>query len=274
MNITKKNIVLVATLASTFFITGCTTESVKDTGPEIIEKSRYFSDPAFAHNDDSWKDIPTWIDSIPEIDRVPEISQALNRKDLTSLQRETLYNRLTKISNSENYVIQWAQSRIDEKNYAGALELLKKPQFTDTKNPQVLYLQGRSLLALKRYDEANEALLTAIHYNEANGDYYNALAYVSFARGQSSRAEAALNKSINVDKNQPYALYNMGVTKYNDEMYDDALEYFTKSALLYKDEKQDDKVTKVINDIFDMAKYIEKEKIKRAIKQITKGETL
>jgi Flp pilus assembly protein TadD len=126
-------------------------------------------------------------------------------------------------------------------------------------------------LALKRYDEADKVLLTATHYNNSNGDYYNALAYVSFARGQDSRAEAALNKSINLNGNQPYALYNMAISKYNDEMYHDALEYFTQSALLYKKDKQDLKVSRVISDIYDMGKFIKKSKITEAIKTINKG---
>lgn len=259
-------------LASTFLITGCTTETVKSTGPEIIEKSNFYSSMALISSYDKWKDISAWIKSIPEIDRVPEISQELNEKSLTTLQKEILYNRLTKISKDKNYTIQWAQSRIEDNNYAGALELLSQEQFLDTKNPNVLYLQGRALLALKRYDEADKVLLKATHYNKFNGDYYNALAYVSFARGQNSRAEAALKKSINTDANQPYAMYNMAIAKFNDEMYNDALEYFTKSALLYKKSNKDEKVRKVISDIYDMEKYIQEDKLKQAITTIKKGD--
>ncbi len=199
--IINKNILLATTLASTLIMTGCSNESVKGEGVVIIEKSNYYGNPVSVAKLDKWEDISSWIDSIPRIDLVPEIEQELKQVNLTSLQKEILHNRLSKISEDQNHIIKWAESRIKDKNYTGALSLLNKEQFKGTKNPQVLYLQGRALLALKRYDEADKALLTATHYNEFNGDYYNALAYVSVAKGQHSRAEAALTKSVSLNSN-------------------------------------------------------------------------
>ena len=197
----QKRAFLVATLASAFLMTGCTNESVKGEEVVIIEKSNYHGKPTSVAHLDKWEDISAWIESIPNIDRVPEIEEELKLSHLTSLQREILYNRLSKISDDKNHIIQWAESRIENKNYIGVLSLLNKEQFKRTKNPQVLYLKGRALLALKRYDEADKALLTATHYNEFNGDYYSALAYVSVAKGQHSRADAALSKSVALNNN-------------------------------------------------------------------------
>lgn len=273
MNIKTGKLILGITLASTFFITGCTTgQAVKSESPEIIEKSINIPDATFVNEDEGWKDINTWIDSIPKMDIEPELSQALNRKDLTLLQTEILNNRLAKISGSEKHVMRWAQSRMKNEDYAGAIDLLRKKQFQHTKNPQVLYLLGRSLTALKRYDEAKQALLRAIHYNESRSDYYNALANVGFSMGDSGMAEAALKKSIKIDENQPYAFYNLAISKYNNEMYDDSLRYFTKSALLYKKTKQYEKVSKVIGDIADMKEVINKNKIRQVLKTINQGE--
>jgi tetratricopeptide (TPR) repeat protein len=248
-------------------MTGCVTAPAKQSNSLPLVPQE-FSGFSVAQNSDNFKDVSAWIDSVPQIDRIPAISQVLNRTDLSTTEEEILFNRLTKLSTTEHHIIQWAQSRIENADYAGALDLLSQPQFATTQNPQVLYLKGRCFLALKRYDEADKALLRAIHYNRSNTEYYNALAYVSSFRGQDSRAEAALNKSIIIDSNQPYALYNIAVSEYNNEMYKDALEHFTKSALLYKKSKQDFKVTRIIGDINDMEDFVEKKKIKQAINTI------
>lgn len=217
-----------------------------------------------------WRmDISGWVQAIPEIDRVPQITQLLNRTDLTTVQRETLYNRLTRLSDDQYHAVQWAQSRMENGDYAGSLELLSKVGFTNTKNPEVLYLKGRALLSLKRYDEADKMILSAINLNKNNPDYYNALAYVSSSMGQHSRASAALSKSIKINANQPYTWYNIAISRYNNEMYEDALESFVKSALLYKKSNQDLKVSKIVKDITDMKKYLKKEKITQALKKIT-----
>lgn len=217
----------------------------------------------FAKKEDlSWKqNIDTWLSSIAEIDKESELSALLKRPDLTELQRESAFNRLVSINNKPHYYLQWSESRMRHENYSGALELLNNNIFKNSENPKVWYLRGRALAASGRFDEADKNLISAIARNKGNVDYYNALAYVNSRKGDTDRTRAAYEKVIQLDPNQPFAWYNLAVLNFNNGNYQKSLNAFANAGNIYKQQKRQEQVNRVIGDLQDLLPFMKKETV-------------
>ena len=204
----------------------------------------------------SWRDnIDNWLHSIPEIDREARLEALVQREDLTELQSELVYNRLTSISEKPHHYIQWIELKIKNGKYDSAIEILDT-RFRDSKNPKVWYLLGRALSGTGRFYEADKKLVYAISINKGNLEYYNALAHVSSKIGNTDKARAAYKMGLNIDDNQPFTWYNIAIIDFNSGNYRNALNSFLRAGEIYKKQGLIDKVNKIVKDLDDLRPFV------------------
>ena len=204
-----------------------------------------------------WKtDLDAWLASLPEIDREAALHEVSQRTDLTVLQREGIYTRLTRQYDKPRYWRAWAQSRLERDDAAGALELIRQTLTRAPEEPETHYLAGRTLTRLGRLDEADASLVTAIAKAGDNPEYYEALANVSLRRGLADRAHAALEKVIRLDATRPWPWYNLAVMDFNRGHYSAALDGYATAAKRYIERAQAARAEQIIQEMDSLRTHL------------------
>ena len=203
----------------------------------------------------TWRyDMNAWLESVPEEDRKVALEQLLQRHDMTSMQREFAYGRLASLDESSHTKFLWAEDRLSRKDYSGSFALLEQIEADETTNPQYWYYKGRSLSALKRYDESDVSLIKAISRNKGNPDYFVALGHVNAKRGNLDRARAAYLKVVDLEPSNTFALYNLGVIDFNEGDYPQSIDAFLKVGQIYKEAGSLVQLKKILKELEPMKK--------------------
>lgn len=96
-----------------------------------------------------------------------------------------------------------------EGNLEKATSLLRQAHAIFPKHTHTLFLLGRALGKKGNYEEALEFLIEYLQLKPYNADAYIIAGYCYYALGNDALAIEYFNRSMNIRKNNPQALYNM-----------------------------------------------------------------
>jgi len=82
--------------------------------------------------------------------------------------------------------------------------------------------------SLKEYHEALKYSKKALELGRSNASEYLNYANALYSLGNTSEAEKAYQAALNIDNNNSYALYGLGIIKYDNYYYDEAIPFFEK----------------------------------------------
>ncbi|MBF9017400.1 MULTISPECIES: tetratricopeptide repeat protein [unclassified Oceanispirochaeta] len=100
---------------------------------------------------------------------------------------------------------------IDE-NWGEALTLLNQSVNGESDNPDYWCERGITLFRLDRFDEAEESLDLALTYGDENSRLWNSLGVLRFVGEQYEDAELFFRRSIELEKDNPDAWFNLADT--------------------------------------------------------------
>ena len=119
-----------------------------------------------------------------------------------------------------------------------ALEVIEK---FISKNPRIwhgYFIKGWALRKLKRYAEAEEALLKCISCGESNADIYNELSICALEKGNRELAKSYLDAAVDLDGENLTLASNLAFLHLMDEDYDQAKEWIEKCRILAPEDRQ------------------------------------
>lgn len=197
-------------------------------------------------------DLETWLAAVPEQSQPLRLRQLLEKRPLTELQREAVYQRLINLTGAARDYRSWGESRYQRGDYEGALELYKLATRSDTADADAWFQQGRVLIRLSRLEEADQSLVQALAHNPDEDGYYAALGYINSKRGEVARARAAYQMALQKNPENGFAWYNLAVSDYNAGNLRDATEQFYSAGQFYLKQGRVDRVEQVVLDLQDL----------------------
>ena len=109
------------------------------------------------------------------------------------------------------------------------------------KNPKVWhghFIKGWALRRLKRYQEAEEALLKCFSCGESNADIYNELSICALENGRRELAKNYLNAAVDLDSDNLTLASNLAFLHLMDDEFDEAREWIEKCRRLAPEDSQ------------------------------------
>lgn len=134
-----------------------------------------------------------------------------------------------------------AERLLENGDYEAVLELVESvPPDTGGQNDEraVLFIKGRVLLKLGRPAEAERFLLKLVGNDQPQAEYFNALGLAFSFQGKDALAHASYLKAIEQDAGNPFAHFNIGVTRFNSGEFNDAARSFFEASKNYLGRKQ------------------------------------
>ncbi len=117
--------------------------------------------------------------------------------------------------------------------YKRAVEVYQKYVSLNPRNDQAWFALYISLMRLRRYGEAEKACRQAIAINPTNSIYYAALGYYCLENlGRYSEAGKMFEKALSLDPQDPRVHYLLGVNRYHEKAYPEAIVSLQKSISL------------------------------------------
>jgi hypothetical protein len=104
-----------------------------------------------------------------------------------------------------------ATAKLDLSEPDAALSMSSRMLTMEKNNPEFLFLRGRALLQLNRPAESTEPFLKAVGVDRTKAIYPTALGLAYNQIGNHELALAALNLSLQIEPDRPYALLQQGV---------------------------------------------------------------
>src|SRR4030043_1678221 len=133
-------------------------------------------------------------------------------------------------------VVKEAADKISQKDFDGAITLLKGALEKDPKDINALYLIGISYARKKMYPEAIDALTQIIQSNPKFAPAYFELAICYQQQDDLDKALELYQKTMDLDPNTPDAAYNSGLILFGRNRVDEALALFEKALSLRPDD--------------------------------------
>jgi tetratricopeptide (TPR) repeat protein len=133
-------------------------------------------------------------------------------------------------------VVLEAKKKIGQRDYDGAITMLKDVLAKDPKDPNALYLIGMSYSKKQMYTEAIEALAQVVQMapNFPPAQFELAICYQN--RGDKDTALEHYRKTLELDSNNPDAAFNAGLILFELNRVDEALAFFEKAVSLKPDD--------------------------------------
>jgi tetratricopeptide (TPR) repeat protein len=128
--------------------------------------------------------------------------------------------------------IKEAFEKIREKDYDGAIVILKDVLAKDSKDPNALYLIGMSYSKKQMYPEAIEALAQVVELVPKFPAARFELAVCYQNQGEKDKALEYYQKTLELDPSNPDAAYNAGLILFGQNRVDEALGLFEKALSL------------------------------------------
>lgn len=128
-----------------------------------------------------------------------------------------------------------AQALFETKDYEGALRQLDLYLDKESKDAKVAFLRVRTLTALERYGQANDALgLLAVTYGETSWEWHNLKGYLEEKQDQLEAAEASYKKADELAK-------------------DSSIEPKTNLVVLYLKQEKVDEANAIVTELLSKA---------------------
>jgi tetratricopeptide (TPR) repeat protein len=129
-----------------------------------------------------------------------------------------------------------AQEKIRQKDYDGAITMLKEVLAKDAKDPNALYLIGMSYSKKQMYPEAIEALTQVVQSAPDFAPAHFELAISYQNQGDKDAALDHYRKTLELDPNNSDAAYNAGLILFGQNRVEEALALFQKALELRPDD--------------------------------------
>jgi len=133
-------------------------------------------------------------------------------------------------------VVKEAADKIGQKDYDGAVALLKGALEQNPKDVNALYLLGLSYGRKKMLPEAIDALTRVIQSSPKFPPAYFELAVCYQQQNELDKALEFYGKTMELDPNNPDAAYNSGLILFGQSRMDEALVFFEKALILRPDD--------------------------------------
>jgi tetratricopeptide (TPR) repeat protein len=133
-------------------------------------------------------------------------------------------------------VVKEASDKIGQKDFDGAIVLLKGALEKTPRDINALYLLGLSYGRKKMYTEAVDALTRVIQSSPKFPPAYFELAICYQQQNLLDQALEFYGKTLELDPNNPDAAYNSGLILFGQNRMDEALVFFEKSLNLRPDD--------------------------------------
>jgi len=133
-------------------------------------------------------------------------------------------------------VVKEAADKIGQKDFDGALALLKGALEKDPKDVNARYLLGLSYSRKKMYPEAVEALTQVIQSSPKFPPAYFELAICYQQQDDLGKALEFYGKTLDLDPNNPDAAYNSGLILFGQNRMEEALGFFERALALRPDD--------------------------------------
>jgi tetratricopeptide (TPR) repeat protein len=133
-------------------------------------------------------------------------------------------------------VVKEASDKIGQRDFDGAVSLLKGVLEKDPKDVNALYLIGLSYARKKMFPEAMEALTQVVEISPKFPPAYFELAICYQQQNDTDRALEFYQKTIELDPNNADAAYNSGLILFGKNRVDEALVLFEKALSLKPEE--------------------------------------
>ncbi|MFB0564691.1 MAG: tetratricopeptide repeat protein [Candidatus Aminicenantaceae bacterium] len=182
-----------------------------------------FKKEGYALKEDEWK-FTTRQDTMQKVEIPP-----------VTLVSETQLQEAMRLKEMEG-VVKEATEKIRQRDYDGAITMLKDVLAKDPKDPNALYLIGLSYSKKQMYTEAIEALTQVVQLapNFPPAQFELAICYQNL--GDQDRALEHYMKTLELDSNNPDAAYNAGLVFFGQNRMDEALALFEKAVSLRPDD--------------------------------------
>jgi tetratricopeptide (TPR) repeat protein len=175
-----------------------------------------FKKEGYATKEDEWRfETPQDTMQKVEIPAVTLVSQAQIRE----------VERLKEMQGA----IKEAFEKIRQKDFDGAITLLKDALAKDPKDSNALYLIGMSYSKKQMYPEAIDALTQVVQLAPKFPPAYFELAICYQRQNEREKALEYYQKTLELDSNNPDAAYNSGLILFGMNRIDEALAYFEKA---------------------------------------------
>lgn len=129
-----------------------------------------------------------------------------------------------------------AKEKIRQKDYDGAITMLKEVLAKDAKDPNALYLIGMSYSKKQMYPEAIEALTQVVQSAPDFAPAHFELAISYQNQGDKDAALDHYRKTLELDPNNSDAAYNAGLILFGQNRVEEALALFQKALELRPDD--------------------------------------
>jgi tetratricopeptide (TPR) repeat protein len=133
-------------------------------------------------------------------------------------------------------VVKEAADKIGQKDFDGALVLLKGALEKDPKDVNALYLLGLSYSRKKMYPDAIDALTQVIRFSPKFPPAYFELAICYQQQDDLDKALEFYGKTLDLDPNNPDAAYNSGLILFGQNRMAEALVFFERALTLRPDD--------------------------------------
>ena len=182
-----------------------------------------FSKAGYATKQDEWKfETPQDKMQKVEIPTVTLVSQELVQKE----------KRLQEMRGAVKEVVE----KIGQKDYDGAISLLKATLEKDPKDANALYFIGMCYARKKMYPEAVEALTQVTQLIPEFPPAHFELAICYQQQNDLDKALEHYQKTLDLDPNNPDAAYNSGLILFGQNRADEALVRFEKAISVKPDD--------------------------------------
>jgi len=182
-----------------------------------------FKKEGYTLKEDEWK-FATRQDTMQRVEIPP-----------VTLVSETQLQEAMRLKEMEG-VVKEATEKIRQRDYDGAITMLKDVLAKDPKDPNALYLIGMSYSKKQMYTEAIEALTQVVQLapNFPPAQFELAICYQN--QGDKDTALEHYRKTLELDSNNPDAAYNAGLILFGQNRMDEALVLFEKAMSLRPDD--------------------------------------
>lgn len=133
-------------------------------------------------------------------------------------------------------VVKEAADKISQKDFDGAIVLLKGALEKDPNDINARYLLGLSYGRKKMFPEAIEALTQVVQASPKFPPAYFELAICYQQQDDKDKALEFYGKNLELDPNNPDAAYNSGLILFGQNRMDEALVFFEKALSLRPDD--------------------------------------
>ncbi len=182
-----------------------------------------FKKEGFAKKEDEWR-FETPQDNMQKVE-IPPVT-------LVSEEQVQEAQRLKEMQG----IVKEAADKIGQKDFDGALVLLKDALAKDPKDINALYLLGLSYSRKKMYPEAIDALTRVIQSSPKFPPAYFELAICYQQQNDLDKALEFYGKTLDLDPNNPDAAYNSGLILFGQNRMAEALVFFERALTLRPDD--------------------------------------